>query len=113
MGKLIIEGDDKQLQAIATRARLAVSKYGLKLTLTGNDKTAAKTSEGSKEASKEETSKEAAEEKVTINPEELTAPELIAVIETMDSLDELKALADDERVTVQRAVSKRIKELKN
>lgn len=38
MAKLIIEGDKKQLEAIANRSRLAVTKYGLKLSLTEESK---------------------------------------------------------------------------
>lgn len=44
MGKLIITGDDNQLQTIAKRSRLAAAKYGLKITLNTSKKAEDKTS---------------------------------------------------------------------
>lgn len=94
MGKLVFEGDDKQLLKIARSNRLRVKKHDLKMSLEIDKKKA--------EPSKPED-----------NPSELPkgANERIALIEAIVNIEDLKPFESDDRATVKKAYDAKLEEL--
>jgi len=101
MGKLVFEGDDKQLLKIAKSNRLRVKKHDLKMSL-------------------EIDKKKAEESKTDANPSGDNKSELpkgandrIELIKAVTKVEDLKPFESDERATVKKAYDEKLAELTN